>query len=254
MITGAAFVPSTPMLVPAVASGAADELADVRDASITALRRVLGSGAERVVVLGAGREIRTHFSGTGSLRGFGVAIDIPLDPAVPGGEALPLAPGAPGGEALPLAHTVGAWLLAQVGWPGDRVALELDPDASTATIASVATALANETTRSVLLVVADGSAARSERAPASLHPDAAAFDADVAAALASGHPHLLAEVDRDRAVAVAAQGWPAWHAAAVALAVGQDAPYDAEVLADVAPYGVAYLVATWTPPATLIVP
>ena len=54
MITGAAFVPSTPMLVPAVASGAADELADVRDASITALRRVLGSRAQRIVVLGAG--------------------------------------------------------------------------------------------------------------------------------------------------------------------------------------------------------
>jgi hypothetical protein len=238
VITGAAFVPSTPMLVPAVASGAADELADVRVASLAALRRVLAAGAERVVVLGAGREIRTHFSGTGSLRGLGVDLDVPLDPANPGG-------GAP----LPLALTIGAWLLAQAGWPGDRTALELDPGAGTATIASVATALANETTRSVLLVVADGSAARSEKAPASLHPDAAAFDADVAAALASGHPHLLAEVDRDRAAAVSAQGWPAWHAAAVALAVGQDAPYDAEVLADVAPYGVGYLVAAWTQPA-----
>ncbi|MDA8434855.1 MAG: hypothetical protein M0Z98_02585 [Actinomycetales bacterium] len=237
MITGAAFVPSTPMLVPAVASGAAAELADVRDASLAAVRRVLASGAERVVVLGAGREVRTHFSGTGSLRGLGVDLDVPLDPA------------APGGEPLPLALTIGAWLLAQAGWPGDRAALELDPGAGSATIASVATALANQTPRSALLVVADGSAARSERAPASLHPDAEAFDADVAAALASGHPHRLAEVDRDRAAAVSAQGWPAWHAAAVALAVGQDAPYDAEVLADVAPYGVGYLVAAWTQPA-----
>jgi hypothetical protein len=236
VITAAAFVPSTPLLVPAVASGAAAELDDVRDASLTALRRVLGSGAERVVVVGAGAVIRTHFSGTGSLRGFGVDLDVPLDPA------------APGGERLPLAHAIGAWLLASVGWPGDRVALELDPRASTATLASVATSLANETIRSVLLVVADGSAARSEKAPASLHPDAEAFDADVAAALASGHPHLLAEVDRDRATSVAAQGWPAWHVAAVATAVGQDVPYDAEVLADVAPYGVGYLVATWTQP------
>ena len=234
MITAAAFVPSTPMLVPAVASGAAAELDDVRGAALDAVRRVLGTGAGRVVVVGAGRAIRTHTSGTGSLRGFGVDVDVPLDPA------------APGVEPLPLALTGGAWLLAQVGWPGDRAALELDPRASTATLASVATSLGNETTRSVLLVVADGSAARSEKAPASLHPDAAPFDADVAAALASGHPHLLAAIDRERATAVSAQGWPAWHVAAVATAVGHDAPYDAEVLADVAPYGVGYLVATWT--------
>lgn len=237
MITGAAFVPSTPLLVPVVASGAAAELDDVRGASLEALRAAIAQGAERVVVVGAGHEMRTHASGLGSMRGFGVDVDVPLDPA------------APAGPRLPLALTLGAWLLAQVGWPGDRLALELDPEASIATVASVATALANTTARQALLVVADGSAARSEKAPRSLHPDAEAFDADVAAALASGHPHLLAELDRDRALAVSAQGWPAWYAAATAMAVAEDAPYKARVLADVAPYGVGYLVAAWTRPA-----
>lgn len=237
MITGAAFVPSTPMLVPAVAQGAAAELEDVRSASLEALRAVLAQGAERVVVVGAGHAMVTHATGLGSLRGFGVDLDVPLDPA------------SPAGPRLPLALTVGAWLLAQVGWPGDRLALEVDSGASTATIASVATALANTTARQAILVVADGSAARSEKAPRSLHPDAEAFDADVAAALASGHPHLLAELDRDRADAVSAQGWPAWYAAGTTMAVAEDAPYDARVLADVAPYGVGYLVAAWTRPA-----
>jgi len=258
VITGAAFVPSTPLLVPAVASGAAGELDDVRDATLAALRRALAAGAERVVVIGSGHVIRTRVHGLGTLRGFGVGLDVPLDPAVPQhlDELDPAEPRAdtlggpagrtPGADPLPLALTIGAWLLAQVGWPGDRVALELDPAASAATLAAVATALGHETSRSVLLVVADGSAARSEKAPASLHPDAAAFDADVAAALASGHPHLLAELDRSRATAVSAQGWPAWYAAATAMAVAEDAPYDAEELADAAPYGVGYLVAAWT--------
>ena len=233
MITGVAFVPSTPMLVPAVASGAAAELDTVRDAAIDAVRRVLARGAERVVLIGAGSQMRTHETGSGSLRGFGVDVDIPLDPA------------SPGGAALPLSLTVGAWLLGRAGWPGDRVALEIDADGSTATIASVATALGQDSRRSALLVVADGSAARSEKAPASLHPDAEAFDADVVAALASGHAHLLAELDRDRAASVSAAGWPAWHAAAVALAVAEDAPYDAEVRIAAAPYGVGYVVADW---------
>jgi hypothetical protein len=234
VITGAAFVPSTPMLVPAVASGAAAELDTVRDAAIDAVRRVLARGAERVVLIGAGSQMRTHETGSGSLRGFGVDVDIPLDPA------------SPGGAALPLSLAVGAWLLGRAGWPGDRVALEIDADGSTATIASVATALGQDSRRSALLVVADGSAARSEKAPASLHPDAEAFDADVVAALASGHAHLLAELDRDRAASVSAAGWPAWHAAAVALAVAEDAPYDAEVRIAAAPYGVGYVVADWS--------
>ncbi len=222
------------MLVPAVASGAAGELDGVRAACFEALREVLATAPERVVVVGAGTSSQRHGAGTGSLRGFGVALDVPLDPAV----ASP--------TPLPLSLTIGAWLLAAVGWPGDRVALELDASAGAATLAAIGTALGQETVRTVLLVVADGSASRTERAPASLDPDAQAFDADVEAALASGHPHVLAEVDGDRAAAVTSHGWPAWHVAATATAVAGDAPYEARVLAAEGPYGVGYLVASWT--------
>ena len=41
MITGVAFVPSTPLLIPAVASGAAPELDAVRAACLLAVRRGL---------------------------------------------------------------------------------------------------------------------------------------------------------------------------------------------------------------------
>jgi hypothetical protein len=227
VIVAAAFVPSTPLLVPAVASGAADELDVVRRASFEATRSALASAPERVVVLGAGRRDTTHGTGTGTFHGFGVDLAVPLDPA------------APESPALPLSLSIGAWLLAQVGWPGDRAAVELDPDADPATAGK---ALAAEDRRTALLVVADGSAARTEKAPASLHPDAERFDTAVADALRGGDPARLAALDRDLAAEVSSAGWPAWSAASAALG---SATYDATLLADEAPYGVGYLVATW---------
>jgi len=234
MISGLAFVPSTPLLVPAVAAGAAYELDDLRASCVTALRRAIGAGVERIVIVGAGRQVLEHLAGVGSFAGFGVDLDVPLDPAQPAA-----------GERLPLSLGIGAWLLAQVAWPGERAALEVDACADRATLAAVATALAAEPSRTALLVVADGSAARSERAPASLHPDAASFDADVTAALASGLPSRLAAIDGDRAASVASAGWPAWHVAGIAAAVAHDGAWDAEVHAEVAPYGVGYVVASW---------
>lgn len=228
MIVAAAFVPSTPLLVPAVASGAAAELDDLRRACTAALSAACAAAPEQVVVVGAGRHDAVHVTGTGTFRGFGVDLDVPLDPAHPHASE------------LPLALSVGAWLLAQVGWPGDRRALELDP-AGDPRSAGADLALAS-TRRTALLVVADGSAARTEKAPAGHHPGSAAFDAAVAAALRSGDPATLASIDRALASEVSSGGWPAWAAAAAAL---DQAEYDAELLAEDAPYGVGYLVATW---------
>ena len=239
MITAAAFVPSTPLLVPEAASGAAGELGLDRDAALSAVREVLATGPQRVVVIGTTSRtigtpephgIATYAAGTGSLRGFGVALDVPLDPTTP--DAQPLS----------LPSTVGAWLLAQTGWSGERLAVELDPASDDAALDACGASLATGGA-TALLVVADGSASRTEKAPASLHPDAAAFDESVAKALASGDPAELAALDPLTAVAVTASGRPAWRVAAAAL---QGTAYDAELLADEAPYGVGYLVARWT--------
>jgi aromatic ring-opening dioxygenase LigB subunit len=102
--------------------------------------------------------------------------------------------------------------------------------------------LSAEEPRTALVVVADGSNSRTEKAPGYLDADAEPFDADVAKALAAGDPALLASVDRDRAVSVGAAGRPAWRAAAAALS---GSSYGAELLCDEAPYGVGYLVAVW---------
>lgn len=242
MIVSAAFVPSTPLLVPEAASGAAPELDGVRRASETALLAALDAGAQRVVVVGsvpapgAGRghlasSTRLLDRGTGSLRGFGVDLELALDPALP--DPTPLS----------LTSTLGAWLVDRAAWPGERRALELAADAADPELDAAGRSLLDDGVPTALLVVADGSAARSEKAPASLHPDAEAFDTDVARALGSGDPALLAALDADRAWSVTAAGRPAWRAASAALT---GPAYAADLLADAAPYGVGYLVAVWT--------
>jgi hypothetical protein len=231
VITGVAFVPSAPLLVPEVAQGAATELDDVRAASLDAVRRALATPSQRVVIIGAGSTTRAHVSGTASFRGFGVPLDLPLDPA------------SPGGDRLPLAVSIGAWLLARVGWPGERSALEVAASAYDDELDDAGAALSAAPETTALIVVADGSAARSEKAPAHLHPGAEAFDQSVVAALVSGDPAQLAAIDAATASEVTAAGRPAWRTASAALG---GRTYDAALLSDSAPYGVGYVVAAWT--------
>jgi hypothetical protein len=236
VICGAVFIPSTPLLVGVVASGAEGELREVRDATRGAFAAAVTAAPDRVVVVGAGHGSVLHRGGWGSLRGFGVAYDVPLDPADRSA--------GPRDPRLPLSLTLGAWLLAEAGWTGERAALEIDLDAGDPELDALGRDLAADASRTLLLVVADGSAARTEKAPASLHPDAASFDAGVAAALASGDPAALSAVDRDAARTVTAAGRPAWRVVAAAMS---GRTYDAELLVDQAPYGVGYLVARWHP-------
>ena len=233
MITGLAFIPSTPLLVPEVARGAASEIDGVRQACHEAFARVRATDPERVIIVGAGSETRELRAGTGSLHGFGVAHEVSLDPSTRSSDR------------LPLSLALGAWLLERETWQGERAALELDPASGRATLASVATALAQEAFRSALVVVADGSAALTDKAPASLHPEAQAVEAQIATALASGHPAHLAELDQDALLRASAAGGPAWFVAGVASAVDHDGTWDAVLHAHEWPYGVGYAVASW---------
>jgi hypothetical protein len=234
VICGAVFIPSTPLLIPGAGAGAQGELRDIREASVSALSAALTTQPDRVVIVGAGTVTETHHRGQGSLRGFGVPFDVALDPR----DTVT----APTRRRLPLALTVGAWLLGEVGWSGERRALEVDAMSSDDDLDAIGHALASDDSETLLLVVADGSASRTEKAPAALHPDAEAFDARLAVLLSGGDPQSLLAIDRDRAQAVTAAGRPAWRVAAVAMG---GAAYTAELLATGAPYGVGYLVARW---------
>lgn len=138
--------------------------------------------------------------------------------------------GVPALDPLPLSLAVGSTLL------GER------PHRLLAAGSSVA--LGDEVG---LLVVGDGSARRTEKAPGHLDPRAAGFDASIAAVLASGDPARLAGLDESLGEELLVGGLGAWRAAAE-HAGGR--LWEATVLLDDAPHGVGYFVATWSAPVT----
>src|SRR6185369_7620920 len=95
------------------------------------------------------------------------------------------------------------------------------------------------------LVVGDGSARRTERAPGYVDRRAEPFDAAVAATLAAGDAAALRDLDPVLGAELLAAGVPAWRAVGRALA-GRG--YAADLLYDAAPYGVGYFVAVWAAP------
>lgn len=99
-----------------------------------------------------------------------------------------------------------------------------------------------ETPRSGLLVVANGSATRSDKAPGHFDERAAAFDAALGKALALGDPALLPTLDEQ----LARELW-AWPDADVLARVLRDvAPITSvQVDYDDAPFGVQYWVVRW---------
>ena len=95
----------------------------------------------------------------------------------------------------------------------------------------------------MLVVLGDGTARRTDKAPGHLDERAEAYDAALAAALASGRPEQLATRDTELADALLVTATAPW--TAVAHALRRDR-YEAQLLYTGAPFGVGYLVATWT--------
>ena len=93
-----------------------------------------------------------------------------------------------------------------------------------------------------LVVMADGSACRGEKAPGHLHPDAIAFDDAIDRALRTGDVDTLATIDPDQAHELWCEGAPGFHVLAE-VARGRHITPDVSY-AD-APYGVAWWVARW---------
>ncbi|GAB2847186.1 class III extradiol dioxygenase subunit B-like domain-containing protein [Actinoallomurus bryophytorum] len=219
MLTSAAVCPHPPLLVPQVAGGAAPELDGLRAACAEAVRRLSG---DLVVVVGSGPLTR-DFGGdaAGSLRPYGPDITV-----------------GSGDPVLPLSLTIGRWLL------GERPALyrAVAQDAPAESCARLGEELAGLAGSVALLVMGDGSACRTERAPGYLDERAEGFDAGVARALAEADTGALARLDATVAAELLAAGRAPWQ---VLAGAARGARLTGEILADEAPYGVGYLVASW---------
>jgi hypothetical protein len=225
-VVAVAACPATPLLSPAVAV-TRNGVGAVQDAARSAVAAELASGPEVVVVVGEAPETRPY-DGTWDWRGFGVPLR------------------GPDGAALPRALGVGAWLLDDAGWAGPRRYLGVGADASPAACADLGEALDLEDALLGLLVIGDGSARRSLKAPGHLDARAEACDAVVAGALAAADTSALAGLDPDLGTELMAAGRAPWQVLAGAAG---ERPWDSRLLLHEAPYGVGWLVATWRSPS-----
>ncbi|AJE81868.1 hypothetical protein SLNWT_1492 [Streptomyces albus] len=235
MLVAAAVCPAPPLLVPEVAAGAAPELDAARAACAEALGRLAAARPERLLVLGpADRERRgSHPQGTrGSFRAFGVDLEVQLGA------------GEPGGSALPPSLAVGAWLLGAYGPAAVPVAgLGVGEPLETPRCLEAGARAAAGAERLAMLVLGEGSACRTLKAPGYLDERATAFDAAAARALGGADAEALAALDAELAQELKAAGRAPWQV--LAGAAGETALHG-ELLYEDAPYGVGYLVASWT--------
>ncbi|WP_441250008.1 class III extradiol dioxygenase subunit B-like domain-containing protein [Kitasatospora sp. McL0602] len=232
MLVAAAVCPCPPLLVPEVAAGAAPELEPLRAACAEAVGELLGSGAELIVVVGTGPtpEVWTE-GGAGSFHRYGVELAVRL----PSG-------GVDGPELAP-SLTVGAWLLDQAGTALPTHACAVPADSTPARMLGLGQGLAELADRVGLLVLGDGSACRSLKAPGYLDERAEAYDAAAARALGAADIEALAALDPALSAELLADGRAPWQ---VLAGAARGAGLTGRLGYDDAPYGVGYFVASWS--------
>jgi len=207
VIGRAAICPAPPLLAREL-TGQTEVLPELRAACAAAVAWLLEPGVLTTVVVGPGEE--TTSSGSGGRFG-------------------------PVG--------LGAMLLDEAGWGGNRVLQSVGEDETPAACAALGQSLARTYPGAAMLVMGDGSARCSVTAPGHLHEGAAAFNARVEQALRAGDIDALAALPSGLARELMVTGRPAWQVLAAAL--GAARPADVHY-AD-APFGVFYLVAMVRP-------
>ena len=219
MLVAAAVCPHPPLLVRETG-----DLLAACDAAVSSLVEA----SDFVMVVGDAPATLAYSSGdSGSLARYGIDLVVPLGPRVCAGQPI-----------LPLSLTIGAWLLRRTGWTGDRQGYGVAASASPAEAAGYGREMAALSDRVGLLVMGDGSAGRTPKAPKGYDPRAEAFDASVVAALRD--PPSLLSLDADLARELGAAGRASWQTLA------DSAPLT--VTYDAAPYGVGYVVACVSKP------
>ncbi|MFG2970721.1 MULTISPECIES: class III extradiol dioxygenase subunit B-like domain-containing protein [unclassified Streptomyces] len=235
MLVAAAVCPSPPLLVPEVAAGAAPELDGARAACTDALGVLAAARPDLLVVVGpaeqSGRGVFPQGS-RGSFRGFGVDVGVRLGD----GEA--------GERELPTSLAVGAWLLERTGWADAPVeGLGVGEPLEAERCVEAGRDIAGRAARVALLVMGDASACRTLKAPGYLDERAAPFDAEVARALGAADIAAIKNLDAALARDLKAAGRAPWQ---ILAGAAEHADLTGTLLHDDAPYGVCYLVATWS--------
>ncbi len=232
MITQATLCPWPPLLVREL-TGADPVLPELRAACAGAVAALLSDGPDEVAVVGPGT-VTAPWPGHGRLNVAAFGGFRPRRPRP--GRDRPVLPPAPG---------IGAYLLDQAGYAGERLIWSVSADEPVAGCRKLGADLAGRDARTALLVIGDGSARRGPRAPGHFDERAAAFDAGVEQAIRAGDTRALLDLDPALARELMATGLPAWQVLAGALETA--APLSVAVRYAGDPFGVAYLVATLRP-------
>ncbi|GAA4090833.1 class III extradiol dioxygenase subunit B-like domain-containing protein [Streptomyces hundungensis] len=234
MLVAAAVCPCPPLLVPEVAAGAAPELDAARDACADAVGLLAASRPDLLVVVGPAEQGGTFRQGApGSFAGYGVDVSVSLGRGGPAGSSR-----------LPVSLAVGAWLLERAGWADAPVeALAVAEDLETKACIGAGEELAARADRVALLVMGDGSACRTLKAPGYLDERAAGFDEIAATALGAADTATLMGLDEGLARELKAAGRAPWQ---VLAGAGRDAGLAGRLLHEDAPYGVGYFVGVWS--------
>jgi hypothetical protein len=229
VIVAAALCPAPPLLARELTGGEL-VLPELRAACGAATAELIAARPEVIVVVGAAARTATWDAAS--------ALDLHAFAPVPSMPA-----GTPG---LPAALGLGALLLDQAGYAGRRALEAVGEDEPPDACAALGRRLARTPERIALLVMADGSARRSRRAPGHLDERSFGFDAAVLAAVGAGDLDALAAVDPELARQLMATGRPAWQVLSGAMASRRPA-VAVRYWGD--PFGVAYLVASLRPDA-----
>ncbi|MFF3841666.1 class III extradiol dioxygenase subunit B-like domain-containing protein [Streptomyces sp. NPDC001930] len=249
MLVAAAVCPCPPLLVPEVATGAAPELDAARVACTDVVGLLAAARPDRLYVVGPADE-GAHgvfpAGSTGSFAGFGVDLSVRLGDSVPpGGASADDGGDRPAADRpLPASLAVGAWLLGRAaGADAPIEGLAVDPTATPDVCAGIGRGLADSAERVALLVMGDGSACRTVKAPGYLDERAAGFDAEAARALGTADAAALLALEPELAYELKAAGRAPWQ---VLAGAADDVDLDGRLLFEDAPYGVGYFVAAWS--------
>ena len=232
MITGVAICPPAPLLARELA-GLDPVVPELRQACAAAAERLVRARPEMIAVVGPGRRTAVWpADGRLDLAAFGPGLGAREEP-VPGSGVEP-------GPALPLPLGLGTRLLDEAGYTGPRLLQSVHSGEPAAACLRLGARLRTLSDRVGMLVMADGSACRSLRAPGYLDPRADAFDAVIEKAVRSGDLTPLGAMDQDLARELLAAGRPGWQVLAGAMPGGA---FSTEILYKADPFGVFYLVA-----------
>jgi hypothetical protein len=231
VLVAASVCPHPPLLLPGVDPGEGDDGADLRAACLAAVSALLQAAPELLVLVGGSPQLGPFApDAAGSLAPYGVDLRV--------GDG-------PGAATLPLSLTVGRWLVDSAAPDVPSVFFGVAPDEASGRCAGLGAGLADRAVRVAFLVLGDGSARRSLKGPGYLDERAEPFDAMVERAMVGADADALLGLDAGLADELLVAGRAPWQVLAGAVRAS-GGTWQGQVTYAAAPFGVNYLVATWS--------